>query len=175
MVIVKTSRLTIRHLNHGDAAFINELVNQPAWLEHIGDKGVHNLNDARDYITNGPLAMYRDHGFGLFIVENTTTNQPVGICGLIKRDTLPLPDIGFALLPDHCSKGYAFEAANAVIQIACKELKIKKILAVATFNNHSSIRLLAKLGFEFQEKMHDNGKGLNVYCYQCNSAHNTSH
>jgi len=163
VTIVKTRRLTIRHLQTGDAAFILELVNQPAWLEHIGNKKVYCLDDAKNYILNGPVAMYREHGFGLFLVENNISRQALGICGLIKREILESPDIGFAFLPEHWRRGYAFEAANAVIDDAHKRLNIKVILAIATQQNQASINLLGKLGFEFQEKMQDNNKELNIY------------
>ena len=167
MAIVKTSRLTIRHLQTGDAAFILELVNQPAWLEHIGDKNVHSLDDAKNYIHSGPVTMYREHGFGLLLVENNSSRQAIGICGLIKRETLASPDIGFAFLPEHWGKGYAFEAANAVIVDANKRLHVDEILAITTRHNHASISLLVKLGFDFQEKMLDNNKELNIYSCQC--------
>jgi len=167
VVIARSNRLTIRHLNTGDAAFILELVNQPAWLEHIGDKNVHSLEDAIGYIQNGPVSMYTEYGFGLFLVENNTSNKAIGICGLIKRETLPLPDIGFAFLPDYWGKGYALEAARVIMEEAFNRLRIGQILAITSINNFPSIKLLGKLGFEFQEKMQDNDKDLNVYVCQC--------
>ncbi len=167
VVIAKSNRLTIRHLHTGDAAFILELVNQPAWLDHIGDKNVHSIGDAVTYIQDGPLNMYQKYGFGLFLVENKSSGKAIGICGLIKRDTLPLPDIGFALLPDHWGKGYALEAAMSVMEEAFNRLRISQILAITSVNNFASIRLLGKLGFEFQEKMQENDKDLNIYVCQC--------
>ncbi len=167
MTIVKTSRLTIRHLQADDADFILNLVNQPAWLEHIGDKNVHSLDEAKNYIQNGPVAMYREHGLGLLLVENNSSGQAIGICGLIKRETLASPDIGVAFLSEHWRKGYAYEAASAVIVDVHKRLNIDEILAITTQHNHASISLLVKLGFEFQEKMQDNNKELNIYSCQC--------
>ena len=99
MIVIETERLILRHLTLDDAAFIHELVNDPDWLRYIGDKGVRNLDDARAYIENGPMAMYERVGFGLFRVELKSRGTPIGMCGLIKRDTLPDVDIGFAFLP----------------------------------------------------------------------------
>ena len=107
---LETERLLLTHLDPADAAFILELLNEPSWLRFIGDKNVHSLDDARRYIENGPMAMYAAKGFGLYRVALKETDTPIGICGLIKRDTLPEPDIGFAFLPRAWGAGYAREA-----------------------------------------------------------------
>ena len=163
MQIVETKRLKIRQLTRNDAAFILELVNQPAWLAHIGDKNVHSLLDAENYIMNGPVSMYAEYGYGLCLVELASSRKPVGICGLIKRDFLPEPDIGFAFLSKYWRRGFALESAEAVITNATDSLDLKKILAITTVKNHSSIKLLNKLGFVFDKYIEDNDKVLNLY------------
>ncbi|MBL7962195.1 GNAT family N-acetyltransferase, partial [bacterium] len=112
--ILETSRLTIRELNSDDAEFILKLVNTPTWLKFIGDRGVKNLDDAKKYIENGPVKSYADNGFGLYLMELKIGKAPIGMCGLIKRDFLPDPDIGFALMPEFEGKGYGYESASAV-------------------------------------------------------------
>ena len=107
MTVLETERLRLRRLTVDDAAFILELVNDPSWLRFIGDRGVRNLDDARSYILKGPVASYEKHGFGLWLVELKAEATPIGICGLLQRDTLPDVDIGFALLPQFCGQGYA--------------------------------------------------------------------
>src|ERR1043166_1705838 len=151
MTILHTDRLFIRPMTVDDAPFILTLLNEPSFLRYIGDKKVRNLDDARQYILNGPIASYERHGFGLCLMELRESHTPVGMCGILKRDELPDPDIGFALLPDFCTKGLAFEAATAVLNDASERLGIERILAITSLDNEASINLLERLGFEFQE------------------------
>jgi RimJ/RimL family protein N-acetyltransferase len=147
VTIVETDRLTIRHLEPRDASFILALLNDPAWIKHIGNKGVHTLADAERYIEDGPRAMYAAHGFGLFLTELKQTGEAIGLCGLLKRDWLEDVDIGFAFLPAYRGKGYAAEAARAVLQFAEETLKLRRVVAITSMGNESSVRLLGKLGF----------------------------
>lgn len=151
MTVLETERLSLRKLTVDDAEFILTLLNEPSFLRYIGDKKVRNLDDARQYILNGPVASYERHGFGLNCVELRESHTPIGMCGLLKRDELPDPDIGFALLPDFWNKGFAFEAAEAVLKDARERLKIQRILAITSLDNDASINLLKRLGFKFEE------------------------
>ena len=148
--VLETDRLVLRHLDAGDAEFILRLLNEPSFLENIGDRGVRNTEDAVRYIENGPRASYNRYGFGLFLVEIKDTCMPAGICGLLKRDTLKHPDIGFAFLPEFWSKGYAIESASATLAYARDSLGIRDVAAITSPDNESSIRLLKKLGFTFE-------------------------
>src|SRR5690349_5438916 len=130
MTIIATQRLLLREFTTDDAPFILELLNDPAFLRYIGDKKVRTLDDAREYLVNGPIAMYQRHGFGLYRVELNETHTPIGMCGLLKREELPQPDIGFAFLPDYRNKGFAFEAAAAVLQDARERLQLDRVLAI---------------------------------------------
>ena len=147
---LQTERLLLRPFTIDDAEFILTLLNEPSFLRYIGDKKVRNLDDARQYILNGPVASYERHGFGLCLVELRESHAPIGMCGLLKRDELPDPDIGFALLPDFWSKGFAFEASTAVLDDARERLKLERILAITSVDNHASIDLLQRLGFTFE-------------------------
>ena len=151
MTVLETKRLSLRRFTVDDAGFILTLLNEPAFLRYIGDKKVRNLDDARQYILNGPVASYERHGFGLNCVELRESRTPIGMCGLLKRDELPDPDIGFALLPDFWSKGFAFEAAQAVLKDARERLQLQRILAITSLDNEASINLLQRLGFKFDE------------------------
>src|SRR5215510_2104199 len=126
MTQLETERLLLRRLNTDDAPFILTLLNEPSFLRYIGDKKVRNLNDARQYILNGPVASYEKHGFGLNLVELRESHAPIGMCGLLKREELPDPDIGFAFLPDFWNKGLAFEAANAVLHEAREGFSLER-------------------------------------------------
>ena len=151
MTVHETERLSLRKFTVEDAEFILTLLNEPGFLRYIGDKKVRNLEDARKYISDGPVASYERYGFGLLLVEIKESHTPIGMCGLLKRDELPDPDIGFALLADFCGKGFAFEAAKAVLQDARDRLNIQRILAITTLDNEASIDLLQRLGFTFEK------------------------
>ena len=155
MTVLETERLILRHFNPDDAPFILALLNEPSFLRYIGDKKVRTLEDARQYIANGPVATYARHGFGLYQVELKDTHTPIGMCGLLKREELPHPDIGFAFLPDFWNKGFAYEAAAAVLKDARERLQLDRLLAIVNPDNESSIRLLEKLGFNFEQMKGD--------------------
>lgn len=150
MNVIETPRLQFRRLAPADAPFILELVNDPDWLRFIGDRNVHSDADAVRYIRNGPMASYARHGFGLWRVSLRTGDVPIGICGLLKRDTLPHPDIGFACLPAHRGKGYGVEAAEAALRHGRAEFGLRTILAITSPDNDRSMALLRKAGMRFE-------------------------
>ena len=163
--MLQTPRLTIRPLGVDDAPFILELVNEPAWLAHIGNKGIHSRDDAEGYIRNGPMRMYADRGFGLWAVDRDADRETIGICGLIKRDTLDDVDLGFAFLQRVWGNGYAHEAAVATVAYGTDVLKLARIVAITTRANRRSSDLLRKLGFRFERdvRLEENGDELELY------------
>jgi RimJ/RimL family protein N-acetyltransferase len=152
-LILETERLSIRPLSTADDAFILRLLNEPSFLDNIGDKGVRTLDDARSYLLNGPIASYEKNGFGLWLVSIKTTGMPIGICGLLKRDVLEDVDVGYALVPEHWSQGYAAEVVAAVIAYAKTALGLARLVAVVDAANARSIRLLERLGFRYERRM----------------------
>ena len=156
MLVVETERLILRRFQLDDAPFILTLLNEPSFLQYIGDKKVRTLEDAREYLSNGPIASYERNGFGLNLVELKDPHASIGMCGLLKREELPEPDIGFAFLPDFWSKGFAYEAAAAVMNDARERLKLRRILAIVNPDNYASIKLLHRLAISF-EQMFDQG------------------
>ncbi len=130
-----------------DAAFFLRLLNEPSWLANIGDRGVRTLADAEGYIRNNIWVPYQAHGFGLYAVQLKSSPLPIGLCGLLKRDFLSSPDLGFALLPDYVGHGYATEAARAVMSHARAALGIGRLYAIVKSGNQRSVRLLGQLGF----------------------------
>ena len=150
MIVLETERLRLGHLTVADAPFIFELLNEEAFLRNIGDKGVRDLEGARGYILNGPAASYDRFGFGLYRVELRETGAPVGICGLVKRETLEDVDIGFAFLSAHWGRGYAVEAAAAVKANARDDFGLKRLVAITVPDNQKSMRVLEKIGFRFE-------------------------
>ena len=150
MQVLETDRLILRLLNEDDAPFIFRLVNEPSWLRFIGDKGVRSLEDACAYLRNGPLDMYARHGFGLYLVMRKDDAAPLGMCGLIKREALPDVDIGFAFVPEAWGRGYALESAAAVLAKGRDDFGLKRIVAITSLDNASSIRVLEKIGLSFE-------------------------
>jgi len=165
--VVLTERLSIRRFCADDAAFLVDLLNQPSFITNIGDRGVRTLDDACFYIENGPQAMYEKYGFGLFRVALKATDTPIGICGILKRETLQDIDIGFAFLPAYWSKGYALESATAVKAWAKATLGLTRLVAIVQPGNGPSIRLLEKLGLRY-EGMVTHGEDAESLClYGC--------
>ncbi|MCP4765981.1 MAG: GNAT family N-acetyltransferase [Gammaproteobacteria bacterium] len=144
---IQSTRLNLRWLDADDADFIYRLLNDTDWLRFIGDKNVTNLEQARAYIENGPHAMYRQHGFGLNRVALREDDTPIGICGLLQRETLQYSDLGFAFLPEFRRQGYAQEAAQAVLQDGFTHFDMARIAAILNPANLASASLLEKLGF----------------------------
>lgn len=149
---MSSARLRLRRLTEEDAAFILELFTDPAFVENVGDRGIRTLGDAGEYIRTGPRASYERHGFGLQRVELAATGVAIGICGLLKRDYLPHPDLGFAFLPAHRSRGYATESAAAVVDDARESLGLTRLLAITRPGNDASEKVLGKLGFTLEGK-----------------------
>ncbi|MBY7121478.1 MULTISPECIES: GNAT family N-acetyltransferase [Bacillus] len=165
MIVLETERLVLRWFDIKDAPFILELVNDPAWIQFIGDKRIKNLEDATKYILNGPVDMYNKMGFGLYLVERKEDLTPLGMCGLIKRDSLEDVDIGFAFLEKFRSKGYGFESASAVIDYGVQNLGMKRIVAITTIDNINSGKLLEKVGLQFEKIISDSGEDLKLFGY----------
>lgn len=147
--ILETERLTLREFTTSDTEFIINLLNSPGWIRFIGKRNVETEEQAKSYLENGPIRSYEINGYGLSLVELKSENTPIGMCGIIKRDNLEFPDIGFALLPQFTGKGYAFEIANATLQFAKNKLNLKTISAITVAENESSIKLLEKIGLKF--------------------------
>jgi RimJ/RimL family protein N-acetyltransferase len=149
--ILETERLVLRRMTVEDAEFIFELVNEAAFIRNIGDKGVQTLEDARNYILNGPVASYAKFGFGLYLVALRENGEAIGICGLLKRDSLEDVDIGFAFLESYRRKGFAYESASAVMAYGRNALGLKRIVAITSPDNEGSIRVLGKIGLRFEK------------------------
>ncbi|MCP3961415.1 MAG: GNAT family N-acetyltransferase [bacterium] len=151
MRVLETDRLILSRLSFDHAEFILGLLNEPSFLRHIGDKGVRTLGDAREYLRTGPMQSYERFGYGLYLTRLKDGETPIGICGLVKRDTLEHADVGFAFLPEFWRRGYAFESAAAVLVHAREDLGLERVVAITSPDNEASIKLLEKLGLRFEE------------------------
>lgn len=166
--ILDTERLTLREMSVDDAAFMLGLLNEASFLRFIGDRGVRTVEDARGYLLKGPIDSYQRFGFGMYLVELKGEASPMGVCGLVKRETLPDVDIGFAFMPAFWSKGYALESAAAVMGYAREVVGLKRLVAIVSPDNERSIRLLSKLGFRFERMITwpEDGAQLELYAIE---------
>lgn len=162
---ITTQRLMLSPFSAQDAPFIFELLNMPEWIQFIGDRNIKTLADAEHYIVAKLMPSYATNGFGFYIVKLKDGETPIGMCGLVKRDSLENEDIGFAFLSSFTGKGYAFEAATATLLHAKEDLKLHKISAITIAENIHSIRLLEKIGLTFQKtiKVADDGEELLLF------------
>lgn len=154
MNVLETGRLALRRFSPDDAPLILQLLNEPLFLRFIGDKNVRTLADAGEYLRHGPLASYARHGFGLYHVSLKADGTPIGMCGLLKRDTLEDVDVGFAYLPQFGGRGYATEAAKATLEYGQTVLGLKRIVAIASPDNADSINVLQKIGLRHAGTLH---------------------
>ena len=166
--ILETTRLQLRELNQNDAAFILELLNTPKFIRFIGDRGVLNLKRAAEVIENRYRASYRENGYGLYAVElrpdgGKDEAKPVGICGFVRRPSLPAPDLGFAFLPEYEGRGLGYESASAILKYGADTFNFDRVLAITSLDNDASARLLAKLGFVLEGEIESEGETLNLY------------
>jgi RimJ/RimL family protein N-acetyltransferase len=144
-----TQRLELTLLTKNDAVFIAVLVNTAGWIKFIGDRNVHSLADAEKYIEKimaNPNINYR-------VIKTKENMEPVGVISFIKRDYLEHWDIGFALLPQACGKGFAYEGTMAVLQHNAACGNHPKFLATVLPDNTVSVGLLHKLGFHFEKNI----------------------
>lgn len=165
MNILETERLRLRTVEADDAPFYLRLLNDPSFIDNIGDRGIRTLEAARDAIANGPVLMQATLGHSIYLAELKETGEPAGMCGLIKRETLADVDIGYAFLPEHGGKGYAYEAGAAVLLHARRDVGLKRVVAIVSPNNAASNGLLRKLGLRLDRLVYltADDPGTNLY------------
>jgi RimJ/RimL family protein N-acetyltransferase len=166
---IETPRLVLREFVETDAAMVLALLNEPSFHEFIGDRGVRTIDDARRYLREGPIASYAEHGHGLLWMGLKQANaEPAGIgmCGLVRRPSLPGPDIGFAVTPVYWGVGYTTEGATAVLSRGREKLAITSVYGITLPHNHRSIRVLEKLGLQFVEEKSLNSGASPVHIFR---------
>ena len=150
MKILETERTILREVAEDDAEFVLDLLNQPSFIKYIGDRNVRTVEQARDYIESRFTESYRKFGFGMWVVELKESGELIGLCGFVRRDSLPDADVGFAFLPQYERKGYAFESASAAMLYGRNVLSLDRVLAITSQDNDASGKLLGKLDFKFE-------------------------
>ena len=159
MTVIETARLRLRWLQPQDATFILELLTDAQFLANVGERGVHDLQGARRYIEDGAGVSYRRFGFGLYAVELKAAAVTLGLCGLLRRDSHPDVELGFAMLPRARRLGYTREAAAATLEFAFNELHLQRVVAIAAPHNHVSMHILQQLGMRAEGRAHFTADG----------------
>lgn len=170
VVVVETERLQLRQFDTGDAGFILDLLNDPGWLRHIGDRGVRSLDDARQWIESRLIDGYQRQGFGFWAVHRRGETGLLGLCGLIKRDTLPEVDVGYAFLPQHRGQGYAREATRACLLHGHQACGLRRILAITSPENIPSQRVLDAVGMKLVDRRVLTGEAHATWVYAWEAA-----
>lgn len=162
-LILETERLKIRRLERPDALFIFQLMNEPSYIEFIGDRGIDDLEAATSYLEDKMMSSYGEHGFGLYLLWSKEEKRALGICGFVKRAYLSCPDLGFALLGDAEGRGYALESCRALLSYAETEFAFEKVFAITSLHNERSMNLCKKLGFTLEASFDLRGETLNRF------------
>lgn len=162
---LRTERLVMRRIGTDDAELMLAIWTDPAFVKHVGDRGIRTVEQAREAIREGAMRLFADHGYGPFSMNLKNDGSQIGICGLFKRDNLDAPDIGFAVLPAYCGSGYAGEAARAVVEHARDDLGIEVLTAIVSPENAPSVGLIEKLGLAFERMitMPGDDKAISLY------------
>ncbi|MBB5607943.1 MULTISPECIES: GNAT family N-acetyltransferase [unclassified Janthinobacterium] len=165
VIVRETPRLRLRSVTADDAAFYLELVNDPSWVANIGDRKLHTVEAARAALETGAIAQFREHAYSLYMIERRSDGATIGMCGLVRRTSLPGPDIGYALRPPYWGQGYAYEAAAAVMEHAEHVLGLATVYGITAPHNQVSINLLNKLGLRYERysRLPPDGKDTNIY------------
>ncbi|MQR01614.1 GNAT family N-acetyltransferase [Glaciimonas soli] len=165
MKILETERLILRTINVEDAAFYLALINSPGWLAYIGDRGIRTLEAAKEMVIAGPMAAQKRVGFSFYLTALKDSEEPIGICGLMKREGLDDVDIGYAFMPEFWGKGYAYESASAVLAYGKNTLKLPRIVAITNPANHASIKVVEKIGLKFEKmvRLAEDKPEINLY------------
>ena len=167
---LETARLSLRWLTPDDTGLMLAIWNDPAFVRFVGDRGIRTHEDAQEAMKNGALSLYEDYGYGPFRIALKESDTAIGISGLFRREGLDIPDLGYSTLPEFCGKGYAYEAATAVMHHAREDLGLGDLIAIISPENEASIGLIGKLGFEF-ERMHampGDKSAVQLYCKRLN-------
>lgn len=163
MMIAETERLILREFTSTDSHFIIQLLNTEGWLRNIGNRNVTNVAQAVEFIEERLRPSYIQNGFGFYVVESKDSKTALGMCGLVRRDGLENVDVGYAFLPEHFGKGYAFESTSRIVQFAKEKVGLKALDAITIAANAPSIKLLERLGFHFETNILLNEEELMLY------------
>ncbi len=165
---LETEHLRLRWLTLDDAELMLAIWNDPAFIRHVGDRGIRTIDEARAAMAKGALQLYEKYGYGPYHMALKDDDTAIGICGLFRRDNLDDPDIGYGVLPEYCGKGYGYEGSRAVMQHARSNLALDRVIAIISPDNEASIGLIRKLGLRFERmhRMHEDDDEVCMYGVQ---------
>jgi len=163
--VIRTQRLDLRPFRPEDAMFIFNLMNQVSWIRYIGDRKIHSEDIARKYLEQNQIRLYNENGYGMYAMCLKGTDEVIGSCGIVVREGLETPDLGYAILEKYSGKAYTKEACKGVLEYAKNTLKFRKISAITTKDHQVSIRILMGLGFSYLKtiRLPNDPEELNYY------------
>lgn len=144
--MIDTKRLHLREAQPDDDAFLYELLNSPTWIQYIGDRNISDVAAAQGYLQTALINSYQTNGYGLYVMTKKEDQTAIGICGFVKRPSLPHPDLGFAILPAFEGQGYTTEAALACMDYGKHQLQFDVIMGITSPDNIGSQRVLERAG-----------------------------
>ena len=165
MEVLQSDRLSFCALTLADAGLMLRLLNEASFIQNIGDRGIRSLVQAEQYLQDGPMYSYQQHGFGMYRLTRKADGVDIGLAGLVFREYLGIPDLGYALLPEFCGQGYASEAALAVFHYGKTVLKLPEIVGIVAPDNLASKKILEKAGLVTRKQIlsADTQKWLDYY------------
>ncbi|MFA7445095.1 MAG: GNAT family N-acetyltransferase [Flavobacteriaceae bacterium] len=158
-VILETERLFLRELNPFDAEDFYELNLNPNVTKYTGDKAFGSIDEAKLFLDN--YKDYQINGYGRWAVIGKKSNEFLGWCGLKYDKNTDETDIGFRFFEKYWNRGFATESAKACIDYGFNELKIESIIGRAMKENTASVKVLEKIGLQFEREFDfDNKEGV---------------
>ena len=162
---IRTERLRLDRVTEEDAGLMLAIWNDPAFIRHVCDRGIRTLEQSLEAMREGALRQWAEFGHGPYRISLRDEGEAIGICGLFRRENLDAPDIGYSLLPPHYGRGYALEAARAVVDHARDVVGLEKIIAIVSPDNPRSIHLLEKLGMRVEGPIRMPGEDEDILLY----------
>ena len=150
-MILQTQRLFLREFSPDDDQHFYNLNYDPEVIKYTGDRAFRTVQEARSFLEN--YDQYRKFGFGRWAVIDKKEHGFLGWCGLKYDASLDETDIGFRFAKKHWNQGFATEAAKACLAYGFDKCNLKIIVGRAVKENTASVKVLEKLGMEFDREL----------------------
>ena len=145
---IETDRLRLRRLADTDAAALHAIYGDPETMRFIGAAGRATADlDGTRRVLDWLLAHERDHGFGLWAIDERDGEALVGVAGLLLVEgTGPEVEAVYLVRRDRWHRGYATEALRAVLERGHEDLGLTRIIAIAWPEHERSLRVMERAG-----------------------------
>jgi RimJ/RimL family protein N-acetyltransferase len=144
-----TPRLRLRPCGEADVDALHALWTHPQVRRWLWDDRVIDRDTAAQRVA-ASQASFADAGWGLWAIESRGGGALLGVAGLVVIEPAVGPELNYALHPDHQRRGYATEAARAVLAHAFDALGFARVAGRTDTPNAESARVLERLGMRFE-------------------------